>query len=129
MLETASHDPLTVGLAETRAQPCSLVILGGGGDLAKRYLLPAVYNLALDGVLPTSFVVLGFGRRELSDEDYRAFAQEGIEQYSRRPLDAKCWADYERSLFFLTGLFDEPQAFVRLKQRLEEIEPDCAIIP
>ncbi len=127
MLETASHDPLTVGLAETRAQPCSLVILGGGGDLAKRYLLPAVYNLALDGVLPTSFVVLGFGRRELSDEDYRAFAQEGIEQYSRRPLDAKCWADYERSLFFLTGLFDEPQAFARLKQRLEEIEPDCAI--
>ncbi len=109
MLETASHDPLTVGLAETRPQPCSLVILGGGGDLAKRKLFPALYNLALDGVLPTSFVVLGFGRSELRDEDYRAFAQDGIGQYSGRPLDAKCWADYEPSLFFMTGSFDDPR--------------------
>ena len=78
MRETASHDPLTVGLAEKRPQPCSLVILGGGGDLAKRKLLPALFNLALDDVLPRPFVVFGFGRRALSDEDYRGFAREEI---------------------------------------------------
>ncbi len=119
---TPSHDPLIVGLEETGPQPCSLVIIGGGGDLAKRKLLPALHNLALDGVLPTNFAVLGFGRRELSDEDYRAFAREGIETYSRQPLDPKDWANYERSLFFLQGEFDDANAFAQIKKRLEEIE-------
>ncbi len=127
MRETASHDPLTVGLAETRPQPCSLVILGGGGDLAKRKLLPAVYNLALDDVLPRHFAVFGFGRRALSDEDLRAFAREGIEMYSRRPLQDKHWADYSRSLFFVQGSFNDADAFAQLKKRLNAIEPEFGI--
>ena len=51
------------------AQPCTLVIFGAAGDLARRKLVPAVYNLALDGVLPANFAVVGFARRELSDEE------------------------------------------------------------
>jgi len=77
MLDTASHDPHAVGLDETTPQPCLFVIMGGGGDLAKRKLLPAAYNLALDAVLPENFVIFGFGRRELSDDEYRSFAREG----------------------------------------------------
>ncbi len=127
MRETASHDPLTVGLAETRPQPCSLVILGGGGDLAKRKLLPAIYNLALDDVLPGYFAVVGFGRRALSDEDYRAIAREGIEMHSRRPLEDKHWADFRRSLFFVQGSFKDADAFVQLKKRLDAIEPEFGI--
>ncbi len=94
MLDTASHDPHAVGLTETAPQPCLLVIMGGGGDLAKRKLLPAAYNLALDGVLPENFVIVGFGRRELSDEAYRSFAREGIDTHSRRPLEDKHWAKF-----------------------------------
>ena len=122
MLETASHDPRLVGLGETQAEPCTLVIFGGGGDLAKRKLLPAVYNLALDGVLPKNFAVLGFGRRDLSDTQYRSFACEGIDQFSRQALDAKHWSDYEQSLFFLQGDFDDAKAFAALKTRLTEID-------
>lgn len=122
MLETASHDPLAVGLEGTRPEPCTLVIFGGGGDLAKRKLLPAVYNLALDGVLPKSFAVLGFGHRNLSDGDYRAFAREGVEEFSRRPVEAKYWSDYEQSLFFHRGTFEDAKAFETLKERLEEVE-------
>ena len=127
MRETASHDPLTVGLAETRVQSCSLVILGGGGDLTKRKLLPAVYNLALDDVLPRHFAVFGFGRRTLSDEDFRAFAREGIDTYSRRPLEDKHWADFRRSLFFVQGSFKDADAFAQLKKRLNAIESELGI--
>jgi glucose-6-phosphate 1-dehydrogenase len=69
--------------------------MGGGGDLAKRKLLPAAYNLALDAVLPENFVIFGFGRRELSDDEYRSFAREGIDTHSRRPLEDKHWAKFE----------------------------------
>lgn len=128
MLETASHNLQTVGLAETlQPQPCSLVILGGGGDLAKRKLLPAVYNLALDGVLPANVAIFGFGRRELDDGSYRTFAREGIEKYSRQPLEAKHWPDYEGSVYFLQGSFEDAETFTRLKKRLEEVEPEHGI--
>ena len=86
---TLSTNPLTAGMQETLfPQPCTLVIFGGGGDLSKRKLLPAIYNLSLDGVLPTNFAVVGFAMNDQSDESYRNFAREGIEKFSRRPVDA-----------------------------------------
>ncbi len=127
MLETASHDPHAVGLAETTPKPCLLVIMGGGGDLAKRKLLPAAYNLALDDVLPENFVIFGFGRRDLSDDEYRLFAREGIDTYSRRPLEDKHWAEFEKSIYFEQGSFDDADAFARLKKRLEDVESERGV--
>jgi len=60
------------------AGPCTFVIFGGSGDLARRKLLPALYNLMLDGMLPSSYAVLGLGRKTLSDQDFRARAREGV---------------------------------------------------
>ena len=89
MAETPSQNPLTTGLATTLIpMPCSLVIFGGGGDLTRRKLLPAVYNLALDGVLPANLVVMGFSRLELDDNSFRSMAREGVQKFSRQPLDA-----------------------------------------
>jgi glucose-6-phosphate 1-dehydrogenase len=123
-----SPNPLTGGVSETLLpQPCTLVIFGGSGDLSKRKLLPAVYNLALDGVLPTNFAVVGFAQQDMSDQSYRAFAREGVEKFSRRPIDPGHWSDYEKGLFYVSGLFNEASAFGRLKQRLAEIEPQFAI--
>src|SRR5213592_1385639 len=65
-------------------QPCTLVIFGGSGDLARRKLIPAVYNLVLDGVLPPNYAILGNARKPLSDTDFRQIAREGIVKYSRR---------------------------------------------
>jgi len=101
--------------------------MGGGGDLAKRQLLPAAYNLALDDVLPENFAIIGFGRLEFSDDEYRAFARKGIETYSRRSVENKHWEDLERSIFFVQGSFEDSDAFARLKIRLEEIESERGI--
>jgi len=128
MAEAPQQNPLTVGLLKTLLpQPCSLVIFGGGGDLARRKLVPAVYNLALDGVLPANFAVMGFARNDLKDESFRAFGREGIQKFSRRPIDEAHWPDFERSLFYLSGSFDDPSAYATLRGRLEEIEAAIGI--
>ncbi|MFQ6022953.1 MAG: glucose-6-phosphate dehydrogenase [Acidiferrobacterales bacterium] len=128
MLETASHNLETIGLAGTlQPQPCTLVILGGGGDLAKRKLVPAVYNLALDGVLPENVAIVGFGHRKLNDEQYREFAREGIEKFSRQALEKKRWTDYAKHLYFHEGSFEDAEAFAQLKKRLESVEAEHGI--
>jgi len=124
MPETASHNPLTIGLSTTLIpQPCSLVIFGGAGDLARRKLLPALYNLRLDGILPSNFAVVGFARTDHTDESYRKLARESIEKYSRRPVDPAIWTDFERSVFYARGAFDDPKGYATLKRRLDEIDP------
>ncbi|MGE3977661.1 MAG: glucose-6-phosphate dehydrogenase, partial [Nitrospira sp.] len=64
-------------------EPCTLVIFGGSGDLARRRLIPAVYNLLLDGLLPSNYVVLGLGRTPMSDEEFRATVRDGVIKHSR----------------------------------------------
>jgi len=126
----ASPSPnlLTAGVAATLLpQPCTLVIFGGSGDLAHRKLLPAIYNLALDGVLPTNFCVVGFAIDDLDDARFRARAKDGIEKFSRQPLVPQHWADYEQTLFYVKGAFNDPAAFQRLKRRLEEVEPQMGV--
>ena len=79
MAEAVFQNPLTAGLSKTLIpQPCSLVIFGGGGDLTRRKLIPAVYNLALDGVLPATFAVLGFSRLEFDDLGFRSIAADPV---------------------------------------------------
>src|SRR5262249_1961736 len=84
MPATTPSNPLTAGGAKTLLpQACCLVIFGGAGDLARRKLLPALYNLRLDGLLPANFAVVGFARTEHTDDSYRGLARHSIEQYSR----------------------------------------------
>lgn len=128
MSEPAYPIPLQAALVEDPlAQPCTLVIFGGGGDLSRRKLLPAMYNQALEGTLPANFVVLGVALEAMDDVSYREFARDGIERFSRQPLSPPHWQDFERLLHFQQGSFDDPQTYVRLKRRLEEIEPAFGI--
>src|SRR5436190_4496349 len=107
MPETQPSNPLTAGLANTLVpQPSTLVIFGGGGDLAHRKLIPAVYNLAKDGVLPANFAVVGFARSDMDDEAFRKFGRDGIEKFSRQPIDEATWPEFARSLFFLPATFE-----------------------
>src|SRR5207244_337540 len=108
-------------------QPCTLVIFGGSGDLARRKLIPAVYNLLLDGVLPPNYAILGNGRKPLSDPDFRQTAREAIAKYSRQKISEKVWPDFERRLFYVGGLIEDPKAYKALRQRLEQIEADLKL--
>ncbi|HEY3197162.1 MAG TPA: glucose-6-phosphate dehydrogenase, partial [Nitrospirales bacterium] len=103
-------------------QPCTLVIFGGSGDLSRRKLLPALYNLFLDGVLPDKYAVIGSGRTPLSDDDFRKVAREGVAQYSRQPLKDSAWAKFEQQLFWVTGALNQPQSYLDLRGRLLDIE-------
>jgi glucose-6-phosphate 1-dehydrogenase len=103
-------------------QPCTLVIFGGSGDLSRRKLLPALYNLFLDGQLPDNYVVIGTGRTPLSDDDFRKLAREGILKYSRQPLKDPIWEKFEQRLFWVTGAINQPQSYLDLRARMLDIE-------
>jgi glucose-6-phosphate 1-dehydrogenase len=109
------------------AEPCTLVIFGGSGDLAKRKLVPAVYNLLLDGVLPSDYAILGLGRKPMSDEEFRASSREGITKYSRQKLADDKWKEFEQRLFYLAGGIDEPKTYQDIKTRCEKIEADLKL--
>jgi len=108
-------------------EPCTLVIFGGSGDLARRKLVPALYNLFLDGTLPSNFAVLGIGRKSLSDEDFRAGTREGIIAYSRQRLADQPWSEFERHLCYLSGGIEDPQSYEAIKTRLEKIEAEHSL--
>ena len=103
-------------------EPCTLVIFGGSGDLARRRLIPALYNLLLDGLMPSNYVVLGLGRKQMSDEEFRATVREGVVKHSRQALIEDRWDAFSRHLFYLAGENDDQQTYVRLKARAEELE-------
>ncbi len=102
--------------------PCTLIIFGGSGDLSRRKLLPALYNLLLDGLLPSNYAVIGFGRVPCDDGEFRTFARNGIEKFSRQALQRDTWEDFARRLFYITGSSDDPDAYQALRHRIETVE-------
>jgi glucose-6-phosphate 1-dehydrogenase len=105
-----------------QTRPCVFVMVGATGDLARRKLIPAIYNLALDNLLPLHFALVGFGRSQMDDTAYRKFIAEAIQQYSRRPIDNEHWSIFQRSTFLQPGSLEEQADCQRLKARLEQIE-------
>jgi glucose-6-phosphate 1-dehydrogenase len=123
-------NPLTLGAPKSLLpQPCVLVIFGAAGDLSWRKLLPAVYNLNVDGVLPSNFAVIGFGLGSKGDPDewIRERARDGISRFSRHPLVEEHWADFARSLFYVEGSFNDARAYGQLKARLETLDHQFGI--
>ena len=123
MAAEALAEKLAAGVAPpVAAEPATIVIFGGAGDLAHRKLLPALYNLSLDGLLPPQVAIVGVGRRDFGDEGYADFARDGITQFSRRPLDQERWNPFARSLSFVNADLDEEKGFTALGARLDTIE-------
>ena len=100
----------------------TIVIFGGSGDLAHRKLLPALYNLHLDNLLPPKVAIVGVGRKDLSDEAYRAFAKDGVTQFSRRPIDEQAWKTFASAIGFVNMALDDEHGFATLGARLDSVE-------
>src|SRR5436305_105171 len=101
MSTTTQENPLTLGTPRALLpRPCILVLFGAAGDLAWRKLLPAIYNLNADGLLPSNFAVVGFGIGSQGDPDewLRTRALDGIRHFSRRPEDENHWKDIARAI-------------------------------
>jgi glucose-6-phosphate 1-dehydrogenase len=106
----------------SEARPVTIVIFGGGGDLAHRKLLPALYNLHVDGMLAPNTAIVGVGRSDVSDDAYRAFARDGVTQFSRRPIDEAKWTAFAACLFAFNAPIDGERGFAPLGARLDIIE-------
>src|SRR5258708_21749280 len=106
------------------ADPVTIVIFGGGGDLAHRKLLPALYNLSIDGFLPAQIAIVGVGRSPMADEAYRDFAKDGITQFSRRAIDEDQWKRFASSIFFVNATLDDEHGLAPLGARLDVVEHD-----
>ena len=99
------RDPRDLRLARI-AGPCSLVIFGITGDLARKKLMPAVYDLANRGLLPPGFGLTGFARRDWTDEHFVNFVRENIEQHCRTPFRESTWINLAKGIRFVRGTFD-----------------------
>jgi glucose-6-phosphate 1-dehydrogenase len=112
------------------AAPCTVVIFGASGDLAKRKLIPALYNLDLSGdqLLDEHTAILGFARRPMSNQEFRAVCRDGVIKYSRLKIDNEIWQQFASRLEYLSGL-DAADGFVRLRKHLEQIEKSRGLPP
>jgi glucose-6-phosphate 1-dehydrogenase len=115
-------NPLALGLERQPVAPTNLVIFGATGDLARRKLLPAIYNLAHEGALPERFNLIGISRGELSNEAYREIAAESIRTFSRTPPDEAVLAGLLDDLRFVPGAFDDAAVFTRIGRELAELD-------
>ena len=100
----------------------TIVIFGGGGDLTHRKLIPALYNLQVDGLLPPQTTIVGVGRKAMADEAFRTFAKDGVTRFSRRPIDEAAWQAFAASLFFVAAEIDGEQGLAPLGARLDILE-------
>ncbi|MGK2859533.1 MAG: glucose-6-phosphate dehydrogenase [Thermoanaerobaculia bacterium] len=118
---TTLVNPLREGLDQERMPDSSvMVIFGASGDLTNRKLLPALYSLAHDGLLPAGQVIVGLARQEMSDDEFRAKMREGCDTFARkRPVEDAVWENFAKNLFYVQGNFDDAEAYKRLKERLE----------
>src|SRR5580658_2780129 len=115
--------PFLQGLSKHRgAPPTVVVIFGASGDLTARKLIPAIYNLSYDNLLPADFHLVGYGRKPISDGKFRKIASEAIKDFSRRKLDAKVWARVAASTSYVAGEYDDKAGFVRLAAHIGKIE-------
>jgi glucose-6-phosphate 1-dehydrogenase len=116
------ENPLTAGLERLPVAATTLVIFGATGDLARRKLLPALYNLAHDGALPERFHLVGVARREKAHEDYRAECEQAIRQFSRRKPDEDVLKGLLEHVKYVPGVFDDDSVYEGLGQVLDGFE-------
>lgn len=122
MADSQRH-PFLHGLSKHRgAPPTVVVIFGASGDLTARKLIPAVYNLGVDNLLPTDFHLVGYGRKEIPDEEFRTLASDAIKEFSRRELDDEVWGRIAGNTTYVAGGYDDPAAFEKLAKHIGEIE-------
>jgi glucose-6-phosphate 1-dehydrogenase len=104
------------------AGPCTIILFGVTGDLARKKLLPAIYDLANRGLLPPNFGLIGFGRRDWSDEYFANWAKEHVQKTCRTPFRESTWNQLAGGIRFAKGTFDDTQAFVNLSHTLNDLD-------
>ncbi|MFF5412845.1 glucose-6-phosphate dehydrogenase [Streptomyces albidoflavus] len=106
------------------AGPSGLVIFGVTGDLSRKKLMPAVYDLANRGLLPPGFSLIGFARREWQDQDFAEVVHDAVKEYARTPFREEVWQQLAQGMRFVQGTFDDDESFETLKATMEELDKE-----
>jgi glucose-6-phosphate 1-dehydrogenase len=122
-----SENPLTAGLERLPVHPTALVIFGATGDLARRKLLPALYNLAHDGALPERFHLVGVARRELAHEHYRSQCEQAIREFSRREPDEDVLKGLLQHVRYVPGVFDDGAVYAEVGNVLDGFDDSAGL--
>jgi glucose-6-phosphate 1-dehydrogenase len=119
-------NPLREGItARSAPEPCALVIFGATGDLTHRKLIPAIYNLAHEGQLPSSFAVVGFARRPKTHEQFRAELRETVAERSRfQPINPAVWDAFAQGVFYHQSEFGDAKGYKALDQFLKKLDKE-----
>ncbi|WP_225320701.1 glucose-6-phosphate dehydrogenase [Streptomyces luteolifulvus] len=104
------------------AGPSGLVVFGVTGDLSRKKLMPAVYDLANRGLLPPGFTLVGFARRDWADEDFAQVVHDAVREHARTPFHEEVWHQLAEGMRFIPGDFDDDTAFKQLKAAVEELD-------
>jgi glucose-6-phosphate 1-dehydrogenase len=106
------------------SDPCAMVIFGAAGDLTRRKLIPALYNLAKGELLSREFAVVGVARNKMSTEDFRKKASEDIKEFATEKVDADVWEWFVRRMYYVGGDFGDKTLYPQLKDFLDKVDTD-----
>ena len=106
------------------AGPCVLVMFGVTGDLARKKLMPAIYDLANRGLLPPGFSFVGFARRDWENEDFAQLTYEAVKEYARTPFRDAVWQQLSEGVRFVSGSFDNDAAFDELADTVRQLDAE-----
>jgi glucose-6-phosphate 1-dehydrogenase len=105
------------------APPCAIVIFGASGDLAKRKLIPALFDLAKEKLLNPASYIVGYSRSPMSDEEFRTHCREGVQKFGRiKPFDEQAWKQLEPRLFYHRGDYGSAEDCTSLAKQLKELD-------
>jgi glucose-6-phosphate 1-dehydrogenase len=112
-----------------RPHAAVLTIFGASGDLTKRKLIPALYNLAREKRLPERFAVVGYARSEMTHEIFREKMREAVRHFSRTGFDESVWGKFAATLYFIPGSYDELQGYHALKEFIGNFDHGSRVLP
>ncbi|WP_193605416.1 glucose-6-phosphate dehydrogenase [Nocardioides dongkuii] len=104
------------------AGPCGMVLFGVTGDLSRKKLMPAIYDLANRGLLPPGFSLVGFARRDWADQDFAQIVHDSVKAYARTEFREEVWRQLAEGIRFVPGNFDDDHAFAELRRTVEELD-------
>lgn len=123
-MPNTNDNPLREGVRlERSADPCAIVIFGASGDLTKRKLVPALYRLTQQRLIPAEFAIVGVARSEMTHEEFRENMKDAIVTYSEaRQVDEKVWDSFAKGIFYIAGDINDPGAYHKISELLDQID-------
>ena len=107
--------------------PQAIVIFGASGDLTKRKIIPALYNLCCEGLLPEKVAIVGYARTEWSEDEFKDHARDGVKNFSRTPLTDEKWETFAALLHYVSGEFHLEHCFTHLLEELDHLDADLGL--